>query len=153
MLIPLRSQRSSRRNPSYPLPCTMQGPVWRAHGGQARRFERQAGDELLYPCGINARAARPLAAVPAIASGPAGFRRRGIKTLRLHQRLWCNAGLDELVRHEQAQGPRFAARRQAGMGEMNKGERRLKQTVNKHPREIGGMAQGECFWKPSLTSP
>jgi hypothetical protein len=32
MLIPLRSQRSSRRNPSYPLPCAMQGPVWLAHG-------------------------------------------------------------------------------------------------------------------------
>ena len=31
MLFPLRSQRSSRRNPSYPLPCAMQGPVWPAH--------------------------------------------------------------------------------------------------------------------------
>jgi hypothetical protein len=42
--------------------------------------------------------------------------------LRLHQGRRRDAGFDELVRHADAQGPFFVARRQAGVGEMNMGE-------------------------------
>jgi hypothetical protein len=49
--------------------------------------------------------------------------RRGVKLLRLHLRLRCNAIFDEFVRHEQPQGLLFSARRQAGMGQIKMGER------------------------------
>jgi hypothetical protein len=51
--------------------------------------------------------------------------RRGIKTLRLHQRPRRDPSFDEFVRHEQPQGLIRAAGRHAGVGEMNMGERFL----------------------------
>ena len=44
-------------------------------GGPACGFKRKAGDEILYPRGINARAARPFAAVAPTARRPARLRR------------------------------------------------------------------------------
>jgi hypothetical protein len=51
--------------------------------------------------------------------------RGGIKPLRLHHPGGRDSGLKKLVRHKQTQRLFVAARRQAGMGEMNMGERFL----------------------------
>jgi hypothetical protein len=73
------------------------------------------------------RAARPFATFPATPGRDARLigiiflrsERRGIKTLRLDQRLRRDPGFDEFVRHDEAQRLMRAAGRQAGMGEMN----------------------------------
>jgi hypothetical protein len=78
MLIPSRSQRSSRRNPSYPLPCAMQGPVWHAHGdsengAEGSTWERAKGVvPAVLTLAVGARITHP----PRIAIHSAAYRRK-----------------------------------------------------------------------------